>query len=482
MEESWIRAQIANSITRHEVSVKAINDKIWNNPELSGQETIAHDSICDFFDSLGSDYKVQRHAWGITTSFMIEASRVTETHLHARTIVFNAEYDALPNMVPEENSSQVKFKAAHACGHNLIASASIAAFIACWETLKANGGTGIVRLLGTPAEERGGGKIQLLEKGAYNGVHACLMVHPGPMYSDKSIAAVSVTRSLASQRLIVDFNGQAAHAGFAPWYGKNALDALVTSYVSISTLRQQLDPSCRVSGIVVHGGKAPNIIPDHTRAEYSIRAASAPALRDLEAKVIKCFHSGAEGTGCTVEVNNTRKAYWDLKANIVLCSRFTHHMRGFGVNIAHKLAEITDHPGAATDQGNVSYTCPAIQPAFSIQSGKSVNHTPGFADAAHTLDAFNRAMACGKGMAAVGYDVLTNDMIATEVNAAFNKGVQQKAADIARYYELNPPTEEQISKLASFATAAEEVTMTIEQALGSLMASDNYLDRFKQLL
>lgn len=233
---------------------------------------------------------------------MIEASR-GETQTGARTIVFNAEYDALPNMVPVEGSNPVKYKAAHACGHNLIASASIAAFIACWETLKAKNGIGIIRLLGTPAEERGGGKLQLLEKGAYNSVSACLMVHPGPMYSDESIAAVSVTRSLASQRLTADFIGQASHAGFAPWLGKNALDALVTSYVSISALRQQLHPSCRVSGIVVHGGKAPNIIPDHTRAEYSIRAESAPVLKDLEGKVINCFRSGAQGTGCTVEVN-----------------------------------------------------------------------------------------------------------------------------------------------------------------------------------
>ncbi|KAF8454706.1 hypothetical protein BGX38DRAFT_1170951 [Terfezia claveryi] len=480
MDENEIRDQIEKSIKKYEDQVNAINEKIWSNPELSGQETIAHNTICDFFETLGSDYKVQRKAWGIETSFMIEACRVVNNLASARIIVFNAEYDALPNMVPVENTSPVKFKAAHACGHNLIASAAIAAFIACWETLKANNGTGTVRLLGTPAEERGGGKLQLLEKGAYKGVNACLMVHPGPMYSDESIAAVSVTRSLASQRLIVNFNGQASHAGIAPWLGKNALDALVTSYVSISALRQQLEPSCRVSGIVVHGGKAPNIIPDHTRAEYSIRAASAPVLKDLEGRVINCFKSGAQGTGCEVEVNNTRKAYWDLHSNPELCARFTYHMKGFGVNIVNELPEITDNPGASTDQGNVSYACPAIQPAFAIQSNKAMNHTPGFADAAHTPDAFKRAMACSKGMAAVGYDVLTNKAIAEKVEATFNEGVNKKAADIARHYEVKPPTEELINQLAAVVT--EKISIRREQALGTLMASDDYLDRFKEFL
>jgi amidohydrolase len=217
--------------------------------------------------------------------------------------VFNAEYDALPGMAPVENTDPPQYKPAHACGHNLIASASIGAFIACWEALKATGGTGIVRLLGTPAEESGGGKLRLLEAGAYAGVDACMMVHPGPLTPDKSLKALSFTRTLASQRIPVAFEGLASHAGLAPWNGKNALDALVASYVSISALRQQLKPTLRVSGIITNGGKAANIIPDHTTAEFSIRAESRKELDDLREKITHCFESGAKAADCTVNVN-----------------------------------------------------------------------------------------------------------------------------------------------------------------------------------
>jgi len=141
--------------------------------------------------------------------------------------------------------------------------------------------------------------------------------------------------------------------------------------------------------------------------------------------------------------------------------------------------------------GNVSYACPAIHAAFAIQSGKWVNHTPGFADAAHTLDAFNRALACSKGLAAVGYDVLTNDAVAAEVEAAFKGGVNKKAAEISRYYEVTAPTEKPMNQLAAalqaaavrllLPTTADEISLTREQALGALMASDD-LDRLKELL
>ncbi|KAH0536539.1 hypothetical protein FGG08_006589 [Glutinoglossum americanum] len=492
--EAGIRARIQESIDRHKNEVMGLNEKvlpadaIWSNPELAWHETTAHDAICGFFDSLGADYKVTRKAYGIDTSFQVEAGTGADTSgKKTRTIVFNAEYDALPNMVPIKGTDPPKYKAAHACGHNLIASASIAAFIACWETLKAAKGTGTIKLLGTPAEESGGGKLRLLAAGAYNAIAACLMVHPGPMYSDKSLAAVSVTSSLASQRIIVDFEGQASHAGLAPWKGKNALDALVISYVSISALRQQLNPSVRVCGIITQGGKAANVIPDHTSAEFSIRAKSRKDLDDLREKIARCFKSGAEGAGCIAKVNETHRAYWDLNVNRVLCDRFTKHMKGFGVNIANTLAEITDDPGAATDQGNVSHYCPAIQPIFAIESGDAVNHNPAFADAAHTPDAFARAIACSKGMAAVGYEVLTSDATAKEVADEFSKSVPQKATALARQFGREPPTQEQIDNLLASPPSPlrkllDPVDITKEQALGALMAADVFIDGLKGLL
>ncbi len=293
------------TLLRPDLQADRSGNQIFNNPELAFNEFTAHSTVCDFFDSLGPDFTVHRNAYGILTSFLIEAT-VNANHSpdSPRIVVFNAEYDALPNMAPVPGSEPPQYRPAHACGHNLIASAAIAAFLACWDAVKKTpGSNATVRLLGTPAEESGGGKIKLLQAGAYNKVSACLMAHPGPLVSDKTLRAVSFTRTLASQRLVVDFGGRASHAGLAPWEGRNALDALVVSYSAISNMRQQLHPSLRVAGIVKHGGKAANIIPDHTQAEYSIRAPTRHALDQLRQRVVDCFHAGAQATGCTVKVN-----------------------------------------------------------------------------------------------------------------------------------------------------------------------------------
>ena len=210
-----------------------------------------------------------------------------------RIVVFNAEYDALPGI-------------GHACGHNLIATSSIASFIATAEAIRDNGIKGRVRLLGTPAEESGGGKIKLIRAGAYRGVDACIMSHPGPASSPhgdrKSISdGVASTRSLARKKVIVTFKGKNAHAGLNPWDGTNALDAVVASYVNISLLRQQIQPTARIHGVIRNGGMEPNLIPDEASLEYFIRDASAASVDDIAKRVEACFNAGAKATGCGME-------------------------------------------------------------------------------------------------------------------------------------------------------------------------------------
>jgi amidohydrolase len=310
---------------------------------------------------LGEDYKVERSAYDIETCMTVDAGTGS-----GRLVIFNAEYDALPRMGPNGLP-------AHACGHNLITSASVAAFIAASEILKAFKGEGRLRLLGTPAEESGGGKVRLIGRGAYDHVDACLMVHPGPKFEgNPKVKAVSVTTSLASQRVSVAFQGKSSHAGFAPWEGKNALDALVTSYVNISTLRQQLKPTTRVCGIITEGGKAPNVIPDHTSAEFSIRAAHRDELRVLCDKMERCFDAGAAAADCDVEskplvaFTDSWKAecadgesyrhgpYLDIRTNRTLCALFTQHMNDFGSLVINELPAFSDNAGASTDQGKAS--------------------------------------------------------------------------------------------------------------------------------
>jgi amidohydrolase len=230
-------------------------------------------------------YHVKRHAYGIETSFEVEFGK------GGKLIVFNAEYDALPGL-------------GHACGHNLIATSSIAAFIATAETIREGKLSGRVRLLGTPAEEGGGGKVRLIKAGAYEGVDACLMGHPtgrlSPADSD-NIDGVSAAKTSARRQLKVSFTGESAHAGNTPWHGKNALDAVVSSYVNISLLRQQIQPTERIHGVIRNGGSEPNIIPDSTELEYYLRAAGVDQVKDLSNRVEACFEAGATATGCKVK-------------------------------------------------------------------------------------------------------------------------------------------------------------------------------------
>jgi amidohydrolase len=357
---------------------------------------------------------VKRHAYGLETSFEAEAGS------GGRLITFNAEYDALPGI-------------GHACGHNLIATSSLAAFVATAEALRASSIAGRVRLLGTPAEEAGGGKIKLIKAGAYQGVDASLMAHPGPgrmsgMGSTVPVDGVSATRSLARKQVMVTFTGLTAHAGLAPWKGSNALDAIVASYVNISLLRQQIPPTARVHGVIRDGGKEPNIIPDSARLEYFVRDVTAASVNDLARRVEKCFVAGAEATGCTVKVVwDEENDYKDLVPNMVLAELFTAHMEDLGKN--YHCDGRGEGMGASTDMGNVCYEVPGFHCGFSV--GPDVPgaspHNPNFTAAAGTRNAFVNAMECAKGMALTALDILSNDDCASRMAREFVQEFQTKS-------------------------------------------------------
>lgn len=198
--------------------------------------------------SLGFD--VTPHACGVETAFCADFGS------GGRLVVFNAEYDALPGI-------------GHACGHNLIASASFAGFLGVAAALKASGKPGRVRLLGTPAEEGGGGKLHLINGGAYKGAAACLMTHPGPAYLlPEGVTGVAAVQMLANIKWNISFTGRPAHAAMEPWNGINALDAVCLSYNAISMLRQQIQPHERMHGVFREAGDRPNIIPARTSLDY----------------------------------------------------------------------------------------------------------------------------------------------------------------------------------------------------------------------
>lgn len=215
------------------------------------------------------------------------------------------ELDALPGI-------------GHACGHNLIAISGVAAALSVAEALEKHDVPGRVILLGTPAEEGGGGKINLLQAGAYKDMDACLMVHPSPFDN--------VARMLAVVPIYVSFEGVPAHAGAVPWEGKNALDAGVLSYMSISALRQQIKTDCRVHGILQGTDWAPNVIPDNCKLEYNVRAPTAKAVEELAGRVEKCFEAASLATSCKVKIERGA-VYADVANSSTLSTAYRQYMK-----------------------------------------------------------------------------------------------------------------------------------------------------------
>ena len=240
----------------------ALSRRIHAHPELAFEEERAAGWSSDALDAAG--FHVEPAVCDVPTAFL---ARAGSGPLH---IAICAEYDALPDI-------------GHACGHNLIAASAVGAALAAARVADDLGLT--ITVVGTPAEESGGGKIRLLERGAFTGVHAAMMVHPAPF-------DMAEPPTLAFSEFDAHFHGKASHASAAPELGINAADALVVAQTAIGLLRQHIRPSDRVHGIVTRGGEAPNVVPAHTTARYYVRARSIADLGDIRAKVLRCFEAG----------------------------------------------------------------------------------------------------------------------------------------------------------------------------------------------
>ncbi|CAG7924768.1 unnamed protein product [Penicillium olsonii] len=410
-EQAEIIHKVRGCLEKYESKLSDINQKIWSDPELAFKEYNAHDHICEVFESLGAEYQVQRKAYGIETALEVTYKQGNG----GRVVAFNAEYDALPGM-------------GHACGHNLIATSSIAAFLATCEAMRsiyADQFGYTVRLLGTPAEEGGGGKLLLINAGAYKGVDACFMVHPFPVLSGAPELISSSSCSgqyLANDKVEVTFTGKPAHASAAPWEGINALDAVVSAYVSISMLRQQILPTQKIHGVVLRGGDRPNVIPASTTVEYYIRSGTVKTLKPLTDKVLKCFEAAATATGCTVEFK-WEASYKDMKINKPICDSYVSAMNAMGHNTIFDAAgQDGGLSGGSTDMGNVSYEVPGFHGGFYIHTD-GVNHTPQFTAGAGSEEGFRRSLHCAAGMAVVATRALVDKSFATAIQSDFERGI-----------------------------------------------------------
>lgn len=299
-ELQQMKEQVRELIQGRAGELEAVSLGIHANPELNFQEYHAHGLLADLLERNG--FQVARGAYEMPTAFCAVAGSGSPT------VAVLCEYDALPEI-------------GHACGHNLIAASGAAAGLALKEVL--GDGNGTVVVLGSPAEEGGGGKVFMIERGAFEGVDAAMMLHPSP--NDGAWPSVN-----AIQTLEVEFHGRNAHAAARPQEGINALDAMIAAYNAISMLRQQMTPDARVHGVITKGGVKPNIIPDHTAAEFYVRAADDAKLEDLKQRVLACFEGAATATGCRLEVRWTGRPYSNLTTNTPLAECYVENARTLG--------------------------------------------------------------------------------------------------------------------------------------------------------
>ncbi|OBK17334.1 amidohydrolase [Mycobacterium asiaticum] len=270
-----------------------------------------------------------------------------------------AEYDALPEI-------------GHACGHNIIAASAVGTALALAEVADDLGLT--VALLGTPAEESGGGKELMLRAGAFDDVAVAVMVHPGP--SD-----IAGARSLALSEVTVHYRGKESHAAVAPHLGVNAADAVTVAQVAIGLLRQQLAPGQMTHGVVTDGGQAVNVIPGQTALKYAMRAVESDSLRELEGRMYACFAAGALAAGCEYEIEEAGPAYAELRPDRWLADACRAEMRRLGRQPVPAEIE-AGLPLGSTDMGNVTHVLPGIHPIIGVDAGGATVHQRAFAAAA----------------------------------------------------------------------------------------------------
>jgi amidohydrolase len=333
-----------------------LSHSVHATPELCYEETRSSHAVAETLRAGGMS--VTEGVYELPTALESRAGR------GPLVVAVCAEYDALPDV-------------GHACGHNIIAASAVGAGLAL--AAVADQLDLEVRLLGTPAEEGGGGKILMLDRGAFEGVHAAMMVHPWPV--ERLTGAC-----LAVAHFDVHFGGKEAHASAAPWEGVNALDAMTIAQVSLGLLRQQLPPGDQVHGVITHGGGAANVIPAAITGRFMARSRTIDGLAALEVRVRACFEAGALASGSTVRYEKLSPDYSHMEADPELVAAYRINAQSLGRTFEADDAD-APLPTFSTDMANVSLAVPTIHPLIGIETNGAVNHQHQFAAACITPSA-----------------------------------------------------------------------------------------------
>jgi amidohydrolase len=390
-----LKQQVVDAVDVRAALLLDVSRRIHERPELLFEERFAAELLATTLE--GEGFSVGRQAFGLETAFVGRAP-TGDGHPEGPLVAVLCEYDALPGI-------------GHACGHNIIAAAGLGAGLAA--ATVASVANGRLAVIGTPAEEGGGGKVILGDRGAFDGVDAVLIVHPAGV-------DLLVPDVIAIATFVVTYSGVGAHAAAAPHRGRNALDAAVLGYNAVAALRQHIEASDRVHGVFKEAGDKPNIVPDRTVAEWYVRSATLASLQPLKQRVLACLEAGATAAGCTMSVRVTAPEYSDLRSNGPLAELYRANSASLG------RVPADPDPAArmvvSTDVGNISYLTPTIHPMVRVSPPDVSLHSTEFARWAASPDGDEAVLDGAKAMAMTAVDLWLRPDAMAEVRAAFGPG------------------------------------------------------------
>jgi amidohydrolase len=392
MESDQLKAQVCTVVDSLRDELLRLSHAIHAKPELAFQEHEAAALLSEAIRKAGLEVKTG--AFGLETAFVADFGSGD-----AGCVAILAEYDALPEI-------------GHACGHNVIASSGVGAGLALFALESQLPGK--VRILGTPAEERGGGKELMAREGALEGVDAALMMHPAN-------ANLISMPCLACSEVEVHYKGRSAHASAMPEQGINALDAMMVAYQAIAALRQHIAPDQRVHGIITDGGQAPNIVPETASGRFYVRAANADELKTLKARVEGCFRAGAEATGATVKIVWAAVDYLEIRYNSPLAKRFQDNAESLGREFL-PMEKLPPNLAGSTDMGNISQRTPSIHPMLACAPIQCTIHNPEFADWARGEKGDEAVLDGAKALAMTAIDFMCDADLRRRAKECFDQG------------------------------------------------------------
>lgn len=392
-----LKAQVCAEVDRLADRLVDASHQIHAHPETNYEEVFAHDLLTSILDDHG--LQPTRHAYGVDTAF---EARIGTT---GPDVAVLCEYDALPGI-------------GHACGHNIIATAGLGAGLAASILAEQLGGR--LRIMGTPAEEGGGGKIAMGRNGAFEGLAAAMMVHP----ADADLLRMDC---IAVQELSIEYHGRAAHAAAAPFEGRNALDAAVLGYMNVAALRQHILPTERIHGVFERGGDKANIVPAETEMTWMVRSPTIASLQPLKHRVLQCLESSAVATGCTCSTVWRDHTYADMIDNGPMVDAYVSNASRLGRVVEDP--RVIGHPVVgSTDMGNVSYLVPSIHPMIKVADAGVAIHTVDFAAAARSEQGDRAVIDGAKMMAMTVIDLWCSAALREATQAEFER--RPSSADV----------------------------------------------------